>query len=510
MDVNQLNEKIEVLFAEYPNVAAKNSQLAAALGVKPAAVSQWLKANEDGTDLFKIPYARLKAIAELFAIEVNHFAKPLEQFISIVSNNTNSAFRPYIRSVDQQFSDRDQDAFVGRQWLFADIERFKQQHSSGYFLIEGDPGIGKTSILLHMVQEEGHIHHFNIRNIGINNYETFIHNICAQLIINFNLPFHAFKPEYSRDGYFLNQCIQLAAKAHLKTDDGPLVIVIDALDELDEVRPNNNILYLPKTLPEGVFIILTSRRDRQRILHVDCIERLHLDQDDPRQLGDIKRYIAQHADDKTIGDFIGEKYDYDQSLFIDELTTWSQGNFMYMRYVLADLKNKMKWGMYQNPQQGFPKGLQGYYELHWHFIREQQATNWERVQLPVILALTAYRESLNVKLLAFYANKISQQTYRQSDGLNDAEFLAVLELWAQFIYCGKNQAKDINGELLDAYRLYHNSFKEFVNQLAEIKGNRVLLAETHELFVDLLTKNLDIDANSLKTHSPYEEEDDDD
>jgi hypothetical protein len=38
------------------------------------------------------------------------------------------------------------DGFVGRDFVFAAIDKFFAEHASGYFIIEGDPGVGKSSL----------------------------------------------------------------------------------------------------------------------------------------------------------------------------------------------------------------------------------------------------------------------------------------------------------------------------------------------------------------------------
>jgi hypothetical protein len=52
--------------------------------------------------------------------------------------------------------------FVGRDWLFAAIGDFLTDKESGYFVIQGEPGVGKTAALAEFVKRTGCLTHFNI------------------------------------------------------------------------------------------------------------------------------------------------------------------------------------------------------------------------------------------------------------------------------------------------------------------------------------------------------------
>ncbi len=78
--------------------------------------------------------------------------------------------------------------FVGRQFIFDGIDKFIENPAfrSGYILIKGEPGIGKTALVAKLIKERNWIHHFNIRSQGITSTSAFVRNVCAQLIILYN------------------------------------------------------------------------------------------------------------------------------------------------------------------------------------------------------------------------------------------------------------------------------------------------------------------------------------
>ncbi|HAG81934.1 MAG TPA: hypothetical protein DCL61_12395, partial [Cyanobacteria bacterium UBA12227] len=144
----------------------------------------------------------------------------------------------------QKLIEEKTEGFVGREFVFEAIEKFLTSQPNGYFIIEGEPGIGKSAILAKYVQQTGCVAHFNVRSQGITSVERFLKNVCTQLISRYNLPYSSLPSDATRDGQFLAQLLgEVSAK--LKTGER-LVIAIDALDEVERTdHTGANLLYLP-------------------------------------------------------------------------------------------------------------------------------------------------------------------------------------------------------------------------------------------------------------------------
>jgi hypothetical protein len=71
------------------------------------------------------------------------------------------------------------------------------------------------------------------------------------------------------------------------------VVVVDALDEAEDtgLAPSANRLYLPRTLPAGVFFILTTREEADYRLDIDNEAEIWLRDDDPANEKDVARCI---------------------------------------------------------------------------------------------------------------------------------------------------------------------------------------------------------------------------
>jgi hypothetical protein len=103
--------------------------------------------------------------------------------------------------------------FVGRDFIFKLIDSFlnNSEFTSGYVLIRGEPGIGKTALLSQLVKTRGYVHHFNIAPQNIRSTRIFLENVCAQLIVRYELDYTALPPEAGQDSAFLGQLLDEAA-----------------------------------------------------------------------------------------------------------------------------------------------------------------------------------------------------------------------------------------------------------------------------------------------------------
>ena len=155
--------------------------------------------------------------------------------------------------------------FVGREFVFEEIRRVLggAEFASGYVVIRGEPGIGKTAVAASLVVSGGYVHHFNIAPENIRSAGQFLQNVCAQLIVRYGLEHATLPPQAAEDAGFMSQVLAEAADVARRQGDSPVVVVVDALDEAEDTAlpAAANRLYLPRALPEGVFFVLTTREE---------------------------------------------------------------------------------------------------------------------------------------------------------------------------------------------------------------------------------------------------------
>ncbi len=345
----------------------------------------------------------------------------------------------------QLIDDRTRD-FVGRDFIFAAIDNhFKDaEFTSGYIIIHGEPGIGKTSLMAQLVKTRGYVHHFNIAAQNIRSTRDFLSNLCAQLIVRYELGHTTLPLEATQDSGFLTK---LLGEAIGKSENGQVVILVDALDEADDLglMPDTNRLYLPPTLPTGVFFIVTTREKEDYQLLADRREDIYLREDDPQNQADVRTYIRHVlTEHQTQMSKRISQWGVDEETFVKVLTSRSEGNFMYLVHVLSDIRSGKLTRTNIDNIEDLPKGLRAYYQRHWRGMKAKDRELFELYYQPIVCMLAVVREPVTL-------SQVEEWT-----GLPVPRIADVVKDWRSFL----NLSCSDKGERL--YRIYHTSFQDFL------------------------------------------------
>jgi len=336
--------------------------------------------------------------------------------------------------------------FVGREFIFRAIENHLKDKDfpSGYIIIHGEPGIGKTSLMSQLVKTRGYVHHFNIAAQNIRSTHDFLANVCAQLIVRYELDYTSLPPQATQDSGFLSRLLQEAVK---KSEDGQLVILVDALDEAEDLGlvPDANRLYMPQTLPAGIFFVATTREKEDYRLVTDRREDIYIRDDDPQNQADVISYINQFLTkhQTQMSKRISE-WAVDEQEFVKVLTSRSEGNFMYLVHVLSDIRTGKLTKTSIDKIDELPRGLREYYQRHWRGMKAKDGEIFEQFYQPVVCILAVVREPVSLSQL------------NEWTGLSTARITDVIKDWRSFL----NLSRADNGERL--YRVYHTSFQDFL------------------------------------------------
>lgn len=354
--------------------------------------------------------------------------------------------------------------FVGRQFVFDMLNQFVAENESGYFIIKGEPGIGKTAIAARLVQTQSHIHHFVVASQGISGTEQLLENICVQLIAKYGLGHIYDSARARRDSGYLSQLLE---EATTKLAYGErLILVVDALDEADQVlNPRANPLYLPKHLPQGVFLIATTRPLKDRHLDLDTAQKtLYLEAESNENLLDVHLYLQQAATSKEIQTWL-QAAGLTVEEFVKTMSAKSEGNFMYLHYVLPEIKK----GKYDKLNiDKLPQGLKGYYEAHWRQMCAQDEALWVEYRQPILCFLASMYNPVSAETLAELSER---PVSRVKSALGD---------WWQFL-----DKEIIEGE--ERYRIYHTSFQDFLRKKDEV--GEIDLGYTRNKIADAMLKS---------------------
>ena len=372
-----------------------------------------------------------------------------------------------VREFQTLVNERTRD-FVGREFIFTAIERMlgNPNFPSGYIVIRGEPGIGKTSLLGKLVKDKGYVHHFNISTQNIRMTRDFLTNTCAQLICRYELDYVVLPPEAKESSGFLSR---LLAEVVDKYPNQPVVVLVDALDEAEDLGlpPTVNRLDLPAPLPDGVFFIVTTREQADERLAVDRRQDIYLRDDDPKNLDDVQDYIqnfiAAHREQMAAR---LQQWGVTEDEFIAVITEKSQGNFMYLVHVLGDIRDGKLDTTNVDNIRDLPQGLRDYYKRHWRLMKVQDAERFERYYEPVVCMLATVREPVSVAQLEEWTK------------LPPLRILEVVRAWREFLH------EDNPGQDQPHYRVYHNSFQDFLKEevgltpyhstIAQIALNKIL------------------------------------
>lgn len=365
------------------------------------------------------------------------------------------------RSFDALIADKLK-GFVGRQFVFDSLDEFLRTHDSGYFIIRGIPGIGKTALMSKLVNDWGCIHHFNIASQNIRSTRVFLENVCTQLIVRYELEYKGLPLGATDDGGFLIQCLdEAAAKREDKNEQ--IVLAIDALDEADRLGLASavNTLYLPPSLPEGVYVIVTTRPLEDPHLHVARQQTLDLEADSEGNLQDITTYIEIYTQREAMQARLSE-WKVNPEQFVAGLRKKSQGNFMYLVYVLPAIEQgKFVKGTLNE----LPDGLMAYYRRHWRQMREGSEKEFDTLYEPIVCILGVAQEPVTIQQIATWT-KLSQ-----------GQVKTYIQLWREFL-------EEEQVENQHRYRIYHASFQDFLKEQVDLTRYDDMIIESYLSLMD--------------------------
>jgi hypothetical protein len=358
------------------------------------------------------------------------------------------------------------EGFVGREYVFTAIEEFLAGHTNGCFTVVGDPGEGKSAILAEYVRRTGCVAHFNLRSEGINKAKHCLKSISAQLSARYGLSIAPPPMNQSEYGQYWNDLLKQAA-VRVKERDR-LVIVLDALDEVDtsDQLPGANVLFLPRYLPEGVFLLMTRRR--MSVPFVNQSPQKVLDLIDYRDDGlrDVETFITHATKSKKVQKWIkGQKLSVKQ--FVVKLASKSECNFMYLHYVLPEIED----GAYRDLElEKLPTGLEGYYEDHWVRMG-MMADPVPRNKIRIVYVMAEARRPVSRQLISEFAKEDAMTVQR------------VIDEWHQFLH-------KLTVEKQARYSIYHASFLDFLHRKDIVQAAGETIEGVNQAIVDSLWQGL--------------------
>ena len=281
--------------------------------------------------------------------------------------------------------------FLGRRWLYQDMEEIMVQTERRGVLLIGNPGSGKTAFVCHLLcsrTSSPFIHdriigyHFCMHSDkGTQNAAKFVRNLANMVAWSIA----EYRDIISSDSFvhrvLQNNCPQdpewcfqegiiTPLKKLQHQPKQPWYVIIDALDECaaDKAEILSMLKSKVRRLPRWMKLIITSRNMSTITTSLEGMHMLELRSDDARNLEDIDRY-SSHKIYPLKGSIISRIKEYfsirdnntPTQRIVSSLVEKSQGNFLFVRLVLNFLlasTDNVNW------TENFPKTLDNIFQLY--------------------------------------------------------------------------------------------------------------------------------------------------
>lgn len=418
----------------------------------------------------------LEIFKSIFIELVKLSGKPLESYsiqkIEEINQKLNELLRNQNKNTDsftyppefQSLITEKIQSFCGRKFVFTAFETFINTNKKGYFTVIGDAGMGKSTIAAKYVFENNSICYFNILQQNSNTPESFLNSIRTQLI-------NCYKLTNVENADLSTLLVKATEKLN---NNEKLIIVVDALDEVNQEPGAENILYLPKTLPNNVYFFLTRRRYElsKKRLYTEGVtlkqEELDLTDKkyDEENAKDIQEYIHFCLNDATeykvkLQQWLENKK-IKHDVFVQELLAKSEKNFMYIYHVLKDIVKDRYHDVNLNE---FPEGLQDYYQKHWE--RMKMDDDAQKMKVIVLYILVEFAKPIPCNKIAAIAEQ------------DEYEVQKILDDWFEYL------RKQPQGGY-DCYSIYHASFLNFLKPRKELnpEKRKQLLQEVNQKIIN--------------------------
>ena len=264
-------------------------------------------------------------------------------------------------------ADRAKD-FVGRQWLYREVEdAFEEENITGVQII-GSPGSGKSAFASQLICSRTSSSFIHTRILGYHfcKYSDKNTQMAGKFVRNLAEMIGRRLPEY---GYIVNNntyiqlsltedcihyqdpvgCFEVAVLSPLrnlknKPREIYWFVVVDALDEcLTQVETGHSIVYLLNNkihrFPPWLKVVMTSRNESDVSLHSSKVKKITIDPEDSRNLKDLEIYVTKRLfQERSLLHRVKSWFRDDSVKLITKLAaevlSKSQGNFLFVKELL--------------------------------------------------------------------------------------------------------------------------------------------------------------------------------
>ena len=326
-------------------------------------------------------------------------------------------------------------SFIGRQWLFREIEQWCAEETQPAILIVGEPGIGKSSIIAALVDQNpgGKVlaYHFCRADTPATlDPAGFVRSVAAMLAARLEgyaamLEGHTIVSTLERadsDPASAFEVAILAPLHKLRQPEGiPYYILIDALDECltSTRRPTIAEILAARLnlLPTWLRIVATTRSEPRILSQLGGLRANILSAQDPRNWEDVRHFIRRRLTNSVLLDK-ARGVDKPLAALEEGLLRSSAGNFLFTATVLdAVERGQLRFDQIEK----LPPGLSSVYEVFFDRLFSDAGVDFEPAR-QVLEVVAVAREPL-------VREQIAAATGLDADG----ELVPILSRLASFV-----------------------------------------------------------------------------
>ncbi len=389
--------------------------------------------------------------------------------------------------------------FTGREWLDREFNRFLQSGQERYFLLCGEPGIGKTCFAAHLVARDGYVHHFiSAQDLDWRSPLAFAHSVAAQLSrrygiwvlsedspppnFNINIPVGSVEGGSSVIGAVIEQYVGMSIEEEFrrlvlrplqrlsKASQGVITLVIDGLDEAAAYSGAPTIQDLVSRLGSapGARLLITANPGpvldavRRQINPTEQVK-FDMDGSSPDNLEDCRRFLEQAVQSPEIAERLLAG-GLDPLQFVEQALAHSEGNFLYLAYLLDALQKGVAIDL-----DDLPAGLERVYEYVLAQVVRPDDPEWFDLYMPVL------------GILAIAPAPLTEVEITKNTGLSTGQVRKALGVLRTFLEV--DETLPLNQR---TYRLYHRAFARFLLDAAKAGDYWIDAQSIHSQVVDRL------------------------
>jgi hypothetical protein len=366
------------------------------------------------------------------------------------------------------------EGFTGREWVFEEVDRWLQQDNERFFILTGEPGVGKSAIAARLTQLRQDIaaYHFCIAGrSGTIEPNNVLLSLAAQLIdyfpdyaealantikplklsINVEITIETLKDSEVRGVVIgnlhtqnpqeaLNIVLRQAFAALPKPPQESKIILIDSLDEAVTFGARDSLVALLSglnDLPPWVRLILTSRPEDRVLVEFEPLKPYRIEETSAESRADIRQYVEERMEHPALQEQLSEA-DVVPLVLLDQVVQLSCGNFLYTKLLLDEIETKRQS---LNDLSALPKTID---DIYLAFLRRFKHEEWKSKYQPILGTLTVALEPVTEDELENFTD-IKPRQLRQD--------LGVIR---QFLDEARNEAGKTT------YAIFHQSLRDYL------------------------------------------------